>query len=65
MKYLDDEKFMRYVLRLAQSASEHGNESFGALLVKNNKIVFKSENKIHTVSDPTFHAELGLKTILF
>jgi len=56
---------MRYVLRLAQSASEHGNESFGALLVKNNKIVFKSENKIHTVSDPTFHAELGLKTILF
>lgn len=51
---------MRYAIRLAQSASENGNEPFGALLVKDNKIVFKSENKIYTESDPTFHAELGL-----
>jgi tRNA(Arg) A34 adenosine deaminase TadA len=28
--------------------------------VKDGKIVFENENQIHTASDPTFHAELGL-----
>ncbi|EOH8749945.1 nucleoside deaminase [Enterococcus faecalis] len=60
MKYLNDDKFMERALVLAQSAADHGNEPFGALLVKDNKIVGTNENKIHTESDPTSHAELGL-----
>lgn len=60
LRNLNDEKFMKYAITLAQSASDHGNEPFGAILVKDNKILFKSENRVHTESDPTFHAELGL-----
>ena len=39
---------------------EHGNEPFGAVLVKDGKIVFTNENQIYTRHDPTSHAEAGL-----
>ncbi len=39
---------------------EHGNEPFGAVLVKDGKIVYTNENQIYTAGDPTFHAEAGL-----
>lgn len=55
-----DEKFMRAAIRLSVSAVEHGNEPFGAVLVKDGEIVYSSENQIYTASDPTFHAEAGL-----
>jgi tRNA(adenine34) deaminase len=38
----------------------HGNEPFGAILVKDDEIVFANENQIYTKTDPTFHAEAGL-----
>ena len=41
-------------------AVEHGNEPFGAVLVKNGEIVFSNENQIYTRHDPTFHGEAGL-----
>lgn len=55
-----DIEFMREAIRLSALAVEHGNEPFGAVLVKDGEIVFKNENQIYTGSDPTFHAEAGL-----
>ena len=56
----EDETFMREAIRLSKLAVEHGNDPFGAVLVKNGKIVFSNENQIYTKHDPTFHGEAGL-----
>lgn len=55
-----DELFMKKAIELAALAVEHGNEPFGAVLVKDGKIVAANENQIYTATDPTFHAEAGL-----
>ncbi len=55
-----DERFMGEAVRLARLAAEHGNEPFGAVLVKDGEIVYTNENQIHTHRDPAFHAEAGL-----
>ena len=55
-----DEAFMREAIEQSRLAAEHGNEPFGAVLVKNDEIVFTNENQIYTRHDPTFHGELGL-----
>ena len=55
-----DEPFIREAIRLSKLAVEHGNEPFGALLVKGGEIVRSSENQIFTRHDPTYHAEAGL-----
>jgi tRNA(Arg) A34 adenosine deaminase TadA len=51
---------MEQAIALAQQARTQGNEPFGALLVRGGTVVMTGENKIHTFSDPTYHAELGL-----
>lgn len=55
-----DERFMREAIALSRLAAEHGNEPFGAVLVKAGQTVMTNENQIYSASDPTFHAELGL-----
>ena len=60
MKTAEDKVFMREAIRLSALAVEHGNEPFGAVLVKDGKIVFSNENQIYTKHDPTFHGEAGL-----
>lgn len=57
---MNDNFFMREAIRLSELAVEHGNEPFGAVLVKDDTIVYSNENQIYTRSDPTFHAEAGL-----
>ncbi len=57
---LKDQDFMREAIRLSGLAVEHGNEPFGAVLVKDGEIVFTNENQIYTRHDPTFHGEAGL-----
>lgn len=57
---MNDEIFMKEAIRLSQLAVSHGNEPFGAVLVKDDEIIFSNENQIYTGSDPTFHAEAGL-----
>ena len=52
--------FMEEALRLSKAAAQHGNEPFGAVLVKDGAIVYRNENQVHSASDPTFHAEAGL-----
>lgn len=56
----NDETFMKAAIELSALAVEHGNEPFGAVLVKDDEIVYKSENQIYTKHDPTYHAEIGL-----
>ena len=55
-----DERFMAEAIRLSREAVAHGNEPFGAVLVKDGEIVYRNENQIYTRHDPTFHAEMGL-----
>ena len=57
---MNDEIFMKTAIRLAAQAAAHGNEPFGAVLVKNGEMVFTNENRIFTDHDPTLHAEAGL-----
>ena len=54
------EALMRKAIELSMLAVEHGNEPFGAVLVKDNEMVFTNENQIYTRHDPTFHGEAGL-----
>lgn len=55
-----DEVFMEEAIALSKQAVAHGNEPFGAVLVRNGEIVYRNENQINTRSDPSFHAEAGL-----
>ena len=57
---MQDIEFMKKAIELSKEAVEHGNEPFGAVLVKDGKIVFTNENQIYTNHDPTFHGEAGL-----
>ena len=57
---MDDTAFMKEAIRLSRQAVVHGNEPFGAVLVKDDQIVYTTENQIYTATDPTFHAEAGL-----
>ena len=59
-KSMTDELFMREAIELSKSAVEHGNEPFGAVLVKDGKVIFTNENQIYTMHDPSFHGEAGL-----
>lgn len=55
-----DEIFMEQAIALSAQAVRHGNEPFGAVLVRDGAVVFTNENQIYTAGDPTFHAEAGL-----
>ena len=57
---MNDETYMQEAIRLAELAAAHGNEPFGAVLVKDGEIVYRNENQIYTKHDPTFHTEAGL-----
>ena len=55
-----DELIMKQAIELSALAVQHGNEPFGAVLVKDGEVVFTNENQIYTKHDPTFHGEAGL-----
>ena len=57
---MSDEFYMRKAIELSVAAVEHGNEPFGAVLVKDGDIVYTNENQIYTMHDPSFHGEAGL-----
>lgn len=57
---MQDEVFMKKAIELLRLAVEHGNEPFGAVLVKDGEIVFTNENQIYSKHDPSFHAEAEL-----
>lgn len=54
------EKFMRIAIRLSeQNVLQSIGEPFGAVVVKNGKIIGKSANKVRVTNDPTAHAEVS------
>lgn len=60
MDHEADLRFIREAIALSRAAAAHGNEPFGAVLVRNGAAVMTNENQIFTRHDPSFHAELGL-----
>lgn len=57
---MQDELFMKRAIELSKQAVAHGNEPFGAVLVKDGEVVFTNENQIYSRHDPMFHGEAGL-----
>jgi tRNA(adenine34) deaminase len=53
---MSDERFMR----LAINEAKKGDFPFGAVLVKNNKIIAKAHNNSNQRLDPTAHAEVNV-----
>ena len=54
-----DKKFMREAIRLANESVERGGGPFGAVIVKDGKIIAGSSNSVTIDCDPTAHAEVN------
>lgn len=55
----ENEKFMRRAIELAQKGMENGaGGPFGAVIVKDGKIVGEGCNRVTSTNDPTAHAEV-------
>src|SRR5690606_17045761 len=51
---------LREAIALSKSAVDHGNEPFGAVLVKDGEIILRAENSVFGGRDMTNHAEMNL-----
>lgn len=57
---MEHEEFMRMAIRLSEkNVLNHMGTPFGAVIVKNGKLVAKSANKVAASNDPTAHAEVA------
>lgn len=54
-----DREFMREAIRLASDSVKNGGGPFGAVVVKDGKIVAGSSNRVTIDNDPTAHAEVN------
>ena len=54
----EDEAWMRYAIRLAQRAEQHGEVPVGAVLVKDNQVIAEGWNLPIAHHDATAHAEI-------
>ena len=56
-----DLQHLRTAIEVAQSARDHGNHPFGAILVdEDGRVLLRAENTVVTASDCTGHAETNL-----
>lgn len=55
----DDCKFMGEAIRLANESVRQGGGPFGAVIVKDGKIIAGSSNSVTIDNDPTAHAEVN------
>lgn len=56
----EHEKFMRMAIRLSEkNVLESIGGPFGAVVVKDRKVIAKSANKVTSTNDPTAHAEVA------
>jgi tRNA(Arg) A34 adenosine deaminase TadA len=60
MSLIDDEKFTRIAIQLAEQAVAHGNQPFGALLVRDGQIVLARESTKVTTQDCSRHSETSV-----
>lgn len=57
---MEHEKFMKMAIELSlENVKEHVNGPFGAIVVKNGKVIGASANKVISTNDPTAHAEVS------
>jgi len=63
MDQLDDERFIRRAIQIADLAMTHGNQPFGALLVKDGEIIIEAESTKVNTKDCTRHAELTVAAL--
>ena len=54
-----DEQFMREAIRLSVESVAHGGGPFGAVIVKDGKIIAARSNSVTIDNDPTAHAEVN------
>lgn len=60
MQNREHEKFMRMAIRVSEGNVTHAlGGPFGAVVVKDGKLLAKSANKVTTILDPTAHAEVS------
>lgn len=52
------EAFMREAVALARANIQAGGRPFGAVLVRDGRVIARAVNEIHRSQDPTAHAEL-------
>ena len=56
---MDDKKFMQRAIELSVENVKNGGGPFGALIVKNGKIISEGTNRVTADHDPTAHAEIS------
>ncbi len=56
---IDDETFMRHAARLSRTTMESGRGGpFGAVIVRDGKVIAEGANEVTSSNDPTAHAEV-------
>ena len=55
---MTDEKFIRKCIKLAEISKQKGDNPFGALITKGNKVLTESGNTRNIDNDVTNHAEI-------
>ena len=56
---MDDQKFIQKAVDLALENAKSGGRPFGAVIVKDGKVIATGVNQIKLTNDPTAHAELS------
>jgi tRNA(Arg) A34 adenosine deaminase TadA len=59
MNNLNDSKYMRQAIALSKVSVEKGGGPFGAVIVKDGKVVARGNNLVTRKNDPTAHAEVS------
>lgn len=54
----DELKFMRKAIALSNQSVDKGGGPFGAIIVKDGKIIASASNRVSLNNDPTAHAEI-------
>jgi len=54
----EDKKFLRNAVKIAASGISAGGGPFGAVIVKNGRLIAGSNNRVVLNTDPTAHAEI-------
>jgi guanine deaminase len=56
----NDRKYLLRAVEIAENGIKNGGGPFGAVIIRNDKIVSEAYNKVVLTSDPTAHAEVNV-----
>ena len=56
---MEKQEFMRRAIQLSLESVKHGGGPFGAVIVKEGKIIAEAANRVTLDNDPTAHAEVN------